>query len=119
MSAAGAQDDDGAAYIAYSSEGNKVMHLARLAPSLDAVAPSFERALGGHSREAPAIFKHAGLYFLFTSGCTGWEPNRAEVFYSKCGRRFRQVPAQEMSRLQGMAILIEHACHFSLWFEPR
>ena len=82
---ASAQDDDGAAYIAYSSEGNRVMHFARLAPNLDNVAPGFERALVGQSREAPVIFKHAGVYFLFTSGCTGWEPNRAEVFYSRCG----------------------------------
>ena len=87
----GAQDDDGAAYIAYSSEGNKVMHLARLAPSLDSVAPGFERALVGQSREAPVILKHAGVYFLFTSGCTGWAPNRAEVFYSRCGRCFRHI----------------------------
>ena len=85
------QDDDGAAYIAYSSEGNKVMHLARLAPSLDDVAPGYERALVGQSREAPAIFKHAGVYYLFTSGCTGWEPNRAEVFYSRRGRCPRQI----------------------------
>ena len=83
MRTARAQDDDGEAYIAYSSEGNKVMHFARLAPSLDDVASCFERALVGKSREAPAIFKHSGLYFLFTSGCTGWEPNRAEVFYSR------------------------------------
>jgi len=30
------------------------------------------------------MFKAAGHYFLLTSGCTGWEPNRAEVFYATC-----------------------------------
>ena len=90
---ASAQDDDGAAYIAYSSEGNRMMHFARLAPNLDNVAPGFERALVGQERESPVIFKHAGVYFLFTSGCTGWESNRAEVFYSRRGARSGALPA--------------------------
>ena len=80
------------------------MHLARLAPSLDDVAPGFERALVGQSREAPAIFKHAGIYFLFTSGCTGWEPNRAEVFYSRCGRCPWQFSAVVCSKHAGLAL---------------
>lgn len=79
-----AQDDDGAAYIAYSSEGNRVMHLSRLSADLCGVAPAFERALVGLSRESPVLFKHAGVYFMLTSGCTGWQPNRAEVFYATC-----------------------------------
>ena len=44
----------------------------------------YVRALVGLSREAPSMFKAAGHYFLFTSGCTGWEPNRAEIFYATC-----------------------------------
>ena len=44
----------------------------------------YVRALVGLSREAPSMFKAVGHYFLFTSGCTGWEPNRAEVFYATC-----------------------------------
>ena len=107
LSTASAQDDDGAAYIAYSSEGNKVMHIARLAPNLDDVAPGFERALVGQSRESPVIFKHAGVYFLFTSGCTGWEPNRAEVFYSRCGAPSGGLPA--LPGLQG-AVVHRRAC---------
>ena len=39
----------------------------------------------GMSREAPAMFKHGGVYFMLTSACTGWNPNRAEVFYARCG----------------------------------
>ena len=31
------------------------------------------------SREAPAPFKWKGTYYLFTSGCTGWDPNEAQV----------------------------------------
>jgi hypothetical protein len=32
---------------------------------------------GGH-REAPALFKRNGVYFLLTSGATGWDPNQAQ-----------------------------------------
>lgn len=37
----------------------------------------------GMSREAPAMFKYKGLYLMLTSGCTGWNPNRAEVFFAR------------------------------------
>ena len=107
MSAASVQDDDGAAYIAYSSEGNRVMHFARLAPNLDNVAPGFERALVGQSRESPVIFKHSGVYFLFTSGCTGWESNRAEVFYSRSGAPYGRLPAA--ARAARCSHFVEHA----------
>ena len=38
----------------------------------------FERAFVNRSREAPAVFRHEGKYFIITSGCTGWDPNAAE-----------------------------------------
>ena len=37
----------------------------------------------GLSREAPAIFKHGDIYLMITSGCTGWQVNRAEVFFAR------------------------------------
>jgi hypothetical protein len=76
------QDDDGTAYIAYSSENNKVMHVGRLTRDYLHVEPRYKRILKDMSREAPAIFKYQQWYLLFTSGCTGWEPNRPEVFYA-------------------------------------
>ena len=33
---------------------------------------------GGHN-EAPAIFKKEGTYWMITSGCTGWDPNKARL----------------------------------------
>ncbi|KAK9833267.1 hypothetical protein WJX81_001332 [Elliptochloris bilobata] len=76
------QDDDGVGYIAYSSEDNRVMHIGQLTRDFTAVQAKYVRALVGLSREAPSMFKAAGHYFLLTSGCTGWEPNRAEVFHA-------------------------------------
>ena len=37
----------------------------------------------GMMREAPAMFKQGGVYFMLTSACSGWNPNRAEVFYAR------------------------------------
>ncbi|CAA6667417.1 unnamed protein product [Spirodela intermedia] len=33
----------------------------------------------GQRREAPAVFKHRGTYYMITSGCSGWAPNTAMV----------------------------------------
>jgi beta-xylosidase len=37
---------------------------------------------GGH-REAPTLLKHGKYYFLFTSGCTGWNPNQMKYAYAE------------------------------------
>ena len=29
------------------------------------------------------MFKHGDIYLMITSGCTGWQANRAEVFYAR------------------------------------
>lgn len=76
------KDDDGAAYLVYSSEMNSCLHFGRL--SDDYLRPEGEkvRVLPGASREAPAVFKHKNLYYMVTSGCTGWHPNQALVHAS-------------------------------------
>lgn len=79
------QDDDGTAYVMYSSEGNAVMYIAKLNDEYTGLAkPADEMVLGEDfcisstdSREAPAMFKYQGKYYLITSGCTGWAPNQA------------------------------------------
>ena len=35
-------------------------------------------------REAPAVFKHAGQYFMLTSGCQGWDASAMEAFVARC-----------------------------------
>lgn len=77
-----AQDDDGKAYLAYASEDNAVMHTSELTPDYLDVRPDYARVMVGMKREAPAVFKYGGTYFMLTSGCTGWDPNSAEVFYA-------------------------------------
>ena len=64
------QDEDEKAYLAYSSEGNKVLHLGPLAPDYLTPLPPYQRLFPGQAREAPAIFKSGDLYLMFTSGAT-------------------------------------------------
>jgi hypothetical protein len=71
------QDDDGKAYHLYSSEGNATMHIALLSDDYLKHTTTEKRILIKESREAPAMIKHDGKYYLFSSGCTGWSPNPA------------------------------------------
>ncbi|MEE1650614.1 family 43 glycosylhydrolase [Brachybacterium sp. J144] len=80
-------DDDGTAYIIYSSEENYSLFISRLDEDFTDLATPPDRAvkgvdfirpyIGAH-REAPALFKREGTYYLITSGATGWDPNPAQ-----------------------------------------
>ncbi|MBQ3634414.1 MAG: family 43 glycosylhydrolase [Bacteroidales bacterium] len=72
-------DDDGTAYQFASSEHNKTLHINRLTPDYLKCDGTFTRTFIGWSREAPAVFKHDGKYYMLTSGCTGWDPNEADL----------------------------------------
>uniref|UniRef100_UPI00319E3849 glycoside hydrolase family 43 protein n=2 Tax=Bacteroides TaxID=816 RepID=UPI00319E3849 len=72
-------DDDGRAYQFYSSENNQTMYISLLTDDYLKPSGRFTRNFIGQSREAPAVFKYKGKYYLLTSGCTGWDPNKAEL----------------------------------------
>jgi beta-xylosidase len=71
------QDNDGKAYHIFSSENNATMHVCLLSDDYLSHTKTEKRIFIGSSREAPAMFKHNGKYYLITSGCTGWSPNPA------------------------------------------
>ncbi|KAK9165334.1 hypothetical protein Scep_000525 [Stephania cephalantha] len=73
------KDDDGTAYLIYSSEDNSELHIGPLTYNYLDVTNVMRRILVGQHREAPALFKHQGTYYMITSGCTGWAPNEALV----------------------------------------
>lgn len=81
-------DDDGRAYVFYAGEENQTMHVVRLnaewtAPEMPMVeGETWARILIGKARESPSPFKHAGKYFLITSGTTGWAPNPGDLAVS-------------------------------------
>ncbi|XP_077216792.1 uncharacterized protein LOC143851298 isoform X2 [Tasmannia lanceolata] len=73
------KDEDGKAYLIYSSEDNSELHIGPLTDDYLDVTRVMRRVLVGRHREAPAVFKHEGTYYMITSGCSGWAPNRAYV----------------------------------------
>ena len=85
-------NNDGAddAYVVYSSEMNAKLYVSLL--NADYTAPIAEgdevewgveaakRILEDNSREAPAVFKYDGYYYLITSGTDGWN-STAHIYY--------------------------------------
>jgi beta-galactosidase len=69
-------DDDGKAYHIYSSRENYDLRIAQLSDDY-LTATTKDSLLFSKHREAPAVFRYQNKYYLITSGCTGWAPNRA------------------------------------------
>lgn len=76
-------DDDGKAYHIYSSEDNLTLQIAQLTDDYMHHNGCYVRVAPCGQNEAPAIFKKDGTYWLVTSGCTGWTPNKAQMFTAK------------------------------------
>ena len=76
------KDDDGRAYHIYSSEWNKTLYIGLLNEEYTQHTGVYTRNFENLSREAPAVFKHDGKYYMISSGCTGWNPNIAEFAVS-------------------------------------
>jgi beta-galactosidase len=73
------KDDDKNAYLIYSSEWNKNLHISKLSDDYLKMSGQDIIALPGMNREAPALFKYNKKYYLITSLTTGWDPNKALV----------------------------------------
>nr|WP_314683188.1 glycoside hydrolase family 43 protein [uncultured Prevotella sp.] len=76
-------DDDSKAYHIYSSEDNLTLHIAQLTDDYIQHNGTFVRVAAGGQNEAPTIFKKDDIYWMITSGCTGWAPNAARMFRAK------------------------------------
>lgn len=72
-------DDDGRAYHVCSSEENSTLYISLLTEDYLKPSGCFTRNFENKYREAPAVFKHDGRYYLLSSGCSGWDPNVAEI----------------------------------------
>lgn len=75
-------DDNGIAYHIYSSEDNLTLHIAELSDDYQSHTGKYMRIFPGGNNEAPAIFKKDNTYWMITSGCTGWAPNEARMFFA-------------------------------------
>lgn len=75
-------DDDERAYHIFSSEDNATLYISELTDDYLGHKGIYTRNFTNKFREAPAIFKRDGRYYLLTSGCTAWDPNAAEYAVS-------------------------------------
>ena len=72
------RDDDGKAYFLSAANENADLVLYELSDDYLTIARQLAVLFPGNKREAPALFKDRGRYYLITSGATGWDPNQAK-----------------------------------------
>jgi len=70
-------DTDGQAYFISASNENYDLNLYRLTSDYLSISALVTVLFPGGHREAPALWKRNGVYFLLTSAATGWSPNQA------------------------------------------
>lgn len=74
-------DNDGTAYFISTTEENQHLGLFRLSDDyLSAVEHT--QLFAWQSREAPAIVRLNNRYFMFSSACSGWDPNQCKLSHS-------------------------------------
>jgi hypothetical protein len=81
------KDDDGSAYFIYDRDVpvrgpdfGRVLHVVKLTDDYLACTPLFYKITNAPRREAPVMLKRNGLYFLITSGMTGWKFNQSSYY---------------------------------------
>jgi len=75
-------DDEGTAYFISTTEENQHLGFFRLNDDYLS-AESCTTLFKGMRREAPAIVKVEGTYYMLSSACTGWDPNQCMLSSSK------------------------------------
>ncbi|MFJ1962115.1 RICIN domain-containing protein [Streptomyces massasporeus] len=71
-------DTDGAGYMISAARENYDLQIYRLTADYTGIASLVANPWPGGHREAPALFKRGSVYFMLTSGATGWNPNQQQ-----------------------------------------
>ncbi|MGX1273074.1 RICIN domain-containing protein [Streptomyces phaeoluteigriseus] len=71
-------DTDGAGYMVSAARENYDLQIYRLTADHTGIASLVADPWHGGHREAPALFKRGDVYFMLTSGATGWNPNQQQ-----------------------------------------
>ncbi|MGW2963129.1 RICIN domain-containing protein [Streptomyces sp. NPDC001220] len=71
-------DTDGTAYVVSAANENYDLQIYKLTADYTAIASLVANPWAGGHREAPALFKRNGVYFMLTSGATGWSANQQQ-----------------------------------------
>lgn len=77
------KDDDGTAYFMSAANENADLKVYKLTEDYMDIESEITTLFEGKKREAPALCKKDGIYYLITSACTGWAPNQAMYSTSK------------------------------------
>ncbi|MEN8077377.1 family 43 glycosylhydrolase [Clostridioides difficile] len=72
------KDEDGVAYFISSSRDNADLHIYRLSDDYMNIDCLVNKLWQGEYREAPAVVKKDGVYYMMSSFCTGWLPNQCK-----------------------------------------
>ncbi|MFI0777535.1 RICIN domain-containing protein [Streptomyces sp. NPDC021212] len=72
------EDSDGTGYMISAARENYDLQIYRLTDDYTGVASLVANPWPGGHREAPALFKRGNVYFMLTSGATGWSPNQQQ-----------------------------------------
>ena len=72
------KDDDGKAYFMAAANNNQDMIVVPARRRLPLGKSQVVTVFAGKQREAPAMFKQGGRYYLITSAATGWDSNQAQ-----------------------------------------
>ena len=115
------KDDDGTAYFVSSARDNADLHVYRLTEDYLNVETLVHRLWQGEYREAPAIVKTGGKYYMLTSYCTGWAPNQGKyaVADSMEGRWGTLTEIGDETTYQSQPAFIIHKDDHILYFGDR
>lgn len=69
-------DQDGTGYMVSAARENYDLHIYRLTDDYTGIDELVANPWPGDHREAPALFERDGVYYMLTSGSTGWDPNQ-------------------------------------------
>ena len=72
------EEEDGTAYFISASRDNEDLHIYRLSEDYLNVSRMVNALYQGEYREAPAIYRRNGKYYMLSSYCTGWAPNQSK-----------------------------------------
>lgn len=74
--------DEDKNYLISASNDNADLHIYEISEDGLKIEKLISQQFVGEFREAPAMFKKDGIYYLLTSYCTGWIPNQCKYAYS-------------------------------------
>jgi hypothetical protein len=76
------KDDDGSAYLITASDSNTNTRLFKLSADYTTIASEMNMIYSAQYREAPALVKSNGYYYIITSACSGWYTNQQKYSYA-------------------------------------